>query len=593
MCGIVGYIGKRQAQGVLIDCLAKLEYRGYDSCGIALGGSELQIYKDAARVYTLGQAVPRLNANIGLGHTRWATHGPPNKVNAHPHSDCKSKIAVVHNGVINNYLKLRFQLAKEGHKFVSETDTEVIPHLIEKYYEGDLKLAVFKAVAEIEGSYAIIAMIEGRNELVFARKDSPLIVGIGDGEFFIASDVPAVLEYTNRVIYLEEGDLGIVSPEGIHISQNGLDVVREEQRISWSPEQAQKSGYEYYMLKEIHEQPRVARDTISEYLSIPRLPFSIAETGRLEKSLLLLACGSSYNAAQVGKYICERLINIPVRTEMASEFNYYYNMQYSPIVIGLSQSGETADTLKAMRRSKDADSKVVAITNVVGSTASKVANHTLYTRAGPEISVAATKTFTAQLIALYWLALAESKIDSREKSELIREFRQLPNKIQQVFESDETVSRQAETLSQFENIFYVGRGINFPIAQEGALKLKEISYIHSEAYAAGEIKHGPFALLSPITPVVAIVSRDKSYDAMLTSIKEIKARGSRVCAIADENDDLIKDLVDCVIKVPSTSAIFSPFINTVVVQLIAYYAAKKRKCPIDYPRNLAKSVTVE
>jgi glutamine---fructose-6-phosphate transaminase (isomerizing) len=593
MCGIVGFIGQRQAQPILIQCLEKLEYRGYDSCGIAVANPGIQVYKDAVRVASLSQNIPQVSGNIGIGHTRWATHGPPNRINSHPHCDCTGKITVVHNGVINNYLKLRFQLAREGHKFISETDTEVIPHLVEKYFKGDLEGAVASALKDIEGSYAIIVMAEGQPGLVFARKDSPLILGVGDRENFIASDVPAVLEHTNRVVYLEEGDMGTVTAENINIKQNGLPVQREVQRILWSAEQSQRSGYEHFMLKEIHEQPRVIRDAIAEYLAIPALPLDLFNRSEKSRNMSLLACGSSYHSAMVGKYVCERIMDISVRVEIASEYNYYYNRQYSPVAIGVTQSGETADTLKAMRKSKEDGSKIVAITNVVGSTATKIANYIIYTRAGPEISVAATKTFTAQLVALYWLALYQCKLEPRIQNELIRTFRQLPDKVQQVLDQEEIVAHYGAVLAESDNVFYIGRGINYPIAMEGALKLKEISYIHSEAYAAGEIKHGPFALLSKETPVVAILGHDSSYEAMLTSIKEIKARGSPVYVIAEENDEPVRSLADYVISVPPTSDIFSPFVNTVIIQLLAYFAAKKRKCPIDFPRNLAKSVTVE
>ncbi len=593
MCGIVGYAGQRQAQPILMKCLEKLEYRGYDSCGIALATPGIQVYKDAVRVDSLFKSIPKMQGNTGIGHTRWATHGPPTSINAHPHCDCNGKIAVVHNGVINNYLKLRYQLAREGHKLISETDTEVIPHLIEKYYKGDLEAAVLTAIKDIEGSYAIIVMAEGQPGLVFARKDSPLILGVGDRENFVASDVAAVLEYTSRAIYLEEGDYGVLTSDSIRISHDGERVQREIQKIQWSAEQSQKGGYQHYMIKEIHEQPKVIRDTIAEYLAVPRMPFDLIKKGDAIKGILMLACGSSYYSALVGRYINERLLNVSVRAEIASEYNYYYNRLFSPLIIGITQSGETADTLKAMRRGKDGEAKIVAVTNVVGSTASKIANHTLYTRAGPEISVAATKTFTAQLIALYWLALSECKLEPRVLDELIRVFRQLPDKVQQVLDQEEIIARQAALLAESDNIFYIGRGINYPIAMEGALKLKEIAYIHSEAYAAGEIKHGPFALLSNKTPVIAILAHDSCYEAMLTSIKEIKARGAPVYVISEEDDELARDVADFIIPVPAIAEIYSPFINTVVVQLLAYFAASTRKCPIDFPRNLAKSVTVE
>jgi glutamine---fructose-6-phosphate transaminase (isomerizing) len=593
MCGIIGYTGLKQAQPVLLNGLSRLEYRGYDSCGIALTNPALSVYKDAVRVGALSHTLPKLKGTIGIGHTRWATHGVPCLKNAHPHTDCNGKIAVVHNGVISNYVQLREQLAKEGHKLASDTDTEVIPHLIEKYYQGDLESAVNKVLKDIEGSYAMIAMIESEAKLVFARKDSPLIIGIGDREYYLASDVPAILEYTDRVIYLEDGDMGSVTQSSLKIVHDSIEIHREEQKIAWAAEQAQKGGYEHYMLKEIHEQPRIIREMLVEYLSSTKSLFDFKNPPNKTNDMLILACGTSNNAGHVGKYIADRLMNCSFKVELASEFNYYYSFNIPPVTIGITQSGETADTLKAMRRSKLAGSRVIAITNVVGSTASKVADDTIYTRAGPEMSVAATKSFTAQLMALYCLALTNAKLDDNRRSSLIMEFRRIPESVQQVLASEDIIRKSAARLAKYESVFYLGRGINYPIALEGALKLKEISYIHAEAYAAGEIKHGPFALLSKDTPVVAIISRDSSHDAMLTSIKEIKARSSPVFAIVEDTDTSIVDLADYLIPVPSVDSLFSPFVNTVATQLLAYYAAKQRNCPIDFPRNLAKSVTVE
>jgi glucosamine--fructose-6-phosphate aminotransferase (isomerizing) len=592
MCGIVGYTGWRKAQDILINNLSKLEYRGYDSCGLALRGSKLKIFKDEGRVGQLAQKLGESVSTTGIGHTRWATHGPPNQINAHPHVDCYGKIAVVHNGVITNYQKLKTRLISSGHRFVSETDTEVISHLIEENYQGDLPRAVYQALESIEGSYAIIAVCEDYHGLVFARKDSPMIIGIGDKEYFLASDVPAILEYTDRVIYLEDGDCGSLSPDELVILNGGKPVARAEQKIQWTSDQAQKGGYEHFMIKEIHEQPKVIRETVSEYLSGQELIIDKRKLEGTVKNIIMLACGSSYHAALVGKYVIEQLLDVPIRVEMASEFNYLQKIPQADLAIGVTQSGETADTLKAMRRLKAGQSTVLSITNVVGSTASKLADTTIYTRAGPEISVAATKSFTAQLTALYLLALSQSNGGNRYP-DLIIDFRQLPSKVQETLALEKVISRSARQLANYDNVFFVGRGINYPIALEGALKLKEISYIHAEAYAGGEIKHGPFALLSKQTPVVAIISRDSSHDAMLTTVKEIRARGSPIYAIVEDSDDSIIDMADYLIPVPSTRDIFMPFINTVAVQLLAYFAAKERSCAIDFPRNLAKSVTVE
>ncbi len=594
MCGIVGYIGDKQAQPILLSTLSRLEYRGYDSCGIAVAAGSIEAYKDAVRVEALAKMVPQLGGTAGIGHTRWATHGEPSQVNAHPHLDCADNIAVVHNGVINNFQRLRQQLTSEGHNFVSETDTEVIPHLIEKYYDGNLEKAVEAALRDVEGSYTIVVLMAGEPKLVAARKGSPLIIGISDRENFIASDVPAILDYTNRVIYLEEGDIGVVTKDNIKIRRGGTEVSRQEHKILWSIKKAQKGGYEHFMLKEIHEQPKVIRDTLGEYTSSAK-PVVDLERMRDEgiESMLILACGTSYHAALVGKYIVEELLRIPVRVEIASEFSYYGQTLARTGAIVITQSGETADTLKAVKRLKEVGCRVIAITNVVGSSASRIADQTIYTRAGPEISVAATKSFTAQLMVLYWLAMGYSKADARRLATMLLGLRQLPSKVQQVLDNEAIILEHAKYLSTYEHVFFIGRGINFPVALEGALKLKEISYIHAEGYAAGELKHGPFALLGENTPVIAIVAQDNTYEVMLTNIKEVKARKSPLIALAEEGDEAIGELADSVITVPRVDAIFSPVVNTVALQLLAYYTAKERGCPIDFPRNLAKSVTVE
>ncbi|MDD4858726.1 MAG: glutamine--fructose-6-phosphate transaminase (isomerizing) [Dehalococcoidales bacterium] len=594
MCGIVGYIGGRQAQTILLNCLGRLEYRGYDSCGIAVAAEHTTVFKDAVRVKALAQTLPKLEGKTGIGHTRWATHGEPSMINAHPHCDCTGRIAVAHNGVINNSQKLKQQLVSEGHLFVSETDSEVIPHLIEKYYEDSLPKAVEAALHEIEGSYAIVVLMEGERELVVARKDSPLIIGIGDRENFIASDVPAILDYTSRVMYLEEGDVAVVTGDEVKVRGNGVEVAREEHKVPWTVKDAQRGGYEHFMLKEIHEQPKVVRDTLSEYISIaqPAADMTVVGGSGME-DILMLACGTSYHAALVGKYIIEQLVKIPVRVEIASEFSYSGRASARNKAIVISQSGETADVLKAIKQLKNEDCHVIAVTNVVGSTVSRIADQVVYTRAGPEISVAATKSFVAQLIALYWLTLPYSRVDIRQLDEMVLGLRQLPGKIQQVFDNEEAIKSLAAEFARFNNAFFVGRGINYPIALEGALKLKEISYIHAEGYSAGELKHGPFALLGPETPVVAVVARDNTYEAMLANIKEVKARKSPVLALVEDDDDEVSGLADWIIPVPGVDALFSPVVNVVVLQLLAYYTAKQRGCPIDFPRNLAKSVTVE
>ncbi len=593
MCGIIGYIGDRQAQSILVSCLQRLEYRGYDSCGIAVSSNGIKAYKDAVRVAALERAAPQLNGRIGIGHTRWATQGEPSRVNAHPHGDCSGKITVVHNGIISNFQLLRRQLTAEGHKFISETDTEVIPHLIEKYYHGNLEEAVAAALCDVEGSYAIAVLAAGESKLVAARKDCPLIIGIGDRENFIASDVPAILDYTNRVIYLEDGDIVVVTADNIKITRDGTEVSRQEDKVLWSVADAQKAGYEHFMLKEIHEQPKVIRDTLIGWVSVAEPAVDLAALRGGVESVLILACGTSYYAALIGKYIIEELLSIPVRVEIASEFNYYGHTLARTLAIVITQSGETADTLKAMKKLKAVGCRVLAITNVIGSSASRIADYTLYTRAGPEVSVAATKSFIAQLMVLYWLVISYSQVEARRLADLMMELRQLPEKVQQVLDNEGKIKEYASYLSEYASVFFIGRGINFPVALEGALKLKEISYIHAEGYAAGELKHGPFALLGKDTPIVAVVARDSTYQAMLSSIREVKARGSPVIVLAEEGDEAVGELADLVIAVPKVGAMFSPVINTVVLQLLAYYTAKEKGRPIDFPRNLAKSVTVE
>ena len=594
MCGIIGYTGSRQAQPILLNCLSRLEYRGYDSSGIAVYGSSIKVCKDAVRVEVLQKVSPPLDGTIGIGHTRWATHGEPSLINAHPHLDCSGKIAVIHNGVISNFRELRQQLASEGHYFVSETDTEVIPHLIEKYYKGNIEKAVEAALAEVEGSYAIVVLTAGERKLVVARKECPLIIGVSDGEHFIASDVPAVLDYTNRVIYLEDGDVGVVTKDGVKVTRNGREVDREEHRILWRAQDVQKAGYEHFMIKEIHEQPKVIRDTLEEY-SLPTelvIDAGLAFDGSLE-DLTILACGTSYHAGLVGKYVIEELLGIPVKVEIASEFNHCHRTVPSDASIILTQSGETADVLIAMKKLLKAGIRTLVVTNVPGSSASRVADQTVYTMAGPEVSVASTKTFIAQLIVLYQLALSCIRVNLKISKHLIVELRQLPSKVQQVLDNENQIVNCAKYLSRYDNVFFIGRGINWPIALEGALKLKELSYIHAEGYAAGELKHGPFALLHSGTPVIAVVAHDNTYGAMLTNIKEVMARHSPIIALIDETDAVIGELADFIIRVPCTGSLFSPVVNAVALQLLAYHTARFRGCPIDFPRNLAKSVTVE
>jgi len=620
MCGIIAYAGYKECQPILLESLKRLEYRGYDSCGIAVrvesqesrvkghgdGDSRLQtpaikVHKDVGRVGDLEKSLSQIQGQVGIGHTRWATHGEVSAPNAHPHLDCSGRIAVVHNGVIENFQNLRDELTREGHHFSSETDTEVIPHLIEKYYRGDLEGAVARALTDVRGTYAIIVLAAGHKKLVAARRESPLIIGVGDRENFVASDVAAVLDYTNRVIYLEDGDIALVSEGDISItsreSERGIPdyrpVQREEQVIPWSVEEVQKGGYEHFMLKEIHEQPKAIENTLSGHISLIEraVRLDIRKEEGLE-DIVLVACGTSCHAALIAEYVIGKLCHLPVRVKAASEFNCHEMALEKTWVWGISQSGETLDTLRAIKKARMLGCPTLAITNVPGSSITRIAEQVFYTRSGPEIGVAATKTFLTQLVALYLLAFSFASLDIMTCEGLIEGFRLLPSKVHQVLDDAGQIIPHARHLSRYDNAFFIGRGLSYPVAMEGALKLKEISYIHAEAYAGGELKHGPFALLGPSTPVVAIATRDDTYEAMLTSIKEIKARGPQVIALAGEDDEDIEQFVDAVIRIPPVDPLFSPFLNSVALQLLAYYTAKERGCPIDLPANLAKCVTV-
>ncbi|RLI78432.1 glutamine--fructose-6-phosphate transaminase (isomerizing) [Archaeoglobales archaeon] len=590
MCGIVGYLGFRRADEVIISSLKRLEYRGYDSWGVAIGNGKLSLVKKVGAIgdveeYSIG------DGTLGVGHTRWATHGKPSESNAHPHTDCKNNIAVVHNGIISNFQMLKEKLIEEGHEFKSETDTEVIPHLIEKYYKNSIEDAVINCIVNLRGSYAFVAMCANERKLVACRYKSPLILGVGDKEFFLASDVTAILEYTSRIVYLQDGDIVILTDDGFKILNDCVEVDRQIELVPWGIKDAKKSGYDHFMIKEIHETPKVVEDTLSEYVS-DEIELDVSFAAGISE-ILIIACGTSYHAGLIGKYVIEGLTGIPVRVEYASEFNYHPLLVGRPLAIAITQSGETADTLEAMKKAKKFGARVVTITNVLGSTATRIADHTLYIRAGPEICVAATKSFIAQLIVLYVLALKLANLPRHEINELILELKLIPERIQRILDAKDEIEKIAKRLAKFENMMYVGRGIGYPIALEGALKMKEISYIHAEGYPAGELKHGPFALLGEKTPVIASVIEDPTYEIMLNNIKEVKARDSIVVAIANEDDKEIDKYVDWVVKVPKTNPMFSPITQSVALQILAYYTAKERGCEIDKPRHLAKSVTVE
>ncbi len=592
MCGIVGYIGVKEAQPVLLKCLSELEYRGYDSCGIAIQGDQLLGNKTTGRVIKLRQTTPIISGCCGIGHTRWATHGLPTEINAHPHYDCTKKIAVVHNGIVNNYVSLKNQLEQEGHRFVSETDTEVIPHLIEKHYTGDLFKAVEAAISELHGSYALVIMMEGQDELIVTRKDSPLILGIGEGENFIASDAPAILEYTNRVIYLEDNDIATISKDSIKIFNNHEIVQRKIHQLLWDKKGICKDGYDHFMIKEICEEPRVIRDSIYALFQ-PDATESYFSYKDNIRDLLLVACGTSYHAGLIGKYLIEELLGIPTRIELGSEFNHRNRMIIPSATLAITQSGETADVLLPLKKLKQAHAKTYAITNVQGSSASRIADTVIYTKAGPEVGVAATKTFVAQLIEIYKIILSSDMIDPLIAQTLRIELSQLPEKAQAIIDQSKIIEDCAKYLADFSRIFFVGRGINYPTALEGALKMKEISYIHAEGFAAGELKHGPFALLDKNAPVIAILSKDGVHESMVNSIKEIKARQSPLIVLVDDDEDVSGLLPEKVIRIPRVHPLLSPVMNVIALQLMAYYAAKYKGCPVDFPRNLAKSVTVE
>jgi len=593
MCGIIGYIGYKPAASILLNCLKRLEYRGYDSCGLALLGDAIEVYKAVGRVESLERCLPRCPGTIGVGHTRWATHGAVTRVNAHPHLDCNGKIAVVHNGVVENFCQLREQLIREGHRFRSETDTEVLPHLIEKYYQGDIEQALSKAIAEVSGSFALLVLHVNSRQLVAACEGSSLVVGIGHNENFVASDVAALLGYADRVVYLEDNDICLLSESSIAITNGGEKVTRQQQKITWDVEEVQKARYEHFMLKEIHEQPKVIESTFADYDSAAEPSVNLGlEKGTGLEDIVLLACGTSYHAALVGEYLLGKLCHIPVRVKIASEFNHYEMMLDKSWVIGITQSGETADTVKALKKAKGLGCKTLAIVNIPRSTATRICDQTFYLRAGLETSVAATKTFMSQLVAMYLLALSQATANSKTRSSLIQELRLLPVKVQWILDDQAQIARRGIYLAKYQSIFFVARGINYPIAMEGALKLKEIAYIHAEACPAGELKHGPFALLRQETPVIAIATKDDTYKMMLINMDEIKARGSPLIAIAEEDNRDIERFADDVIRIPGVHPLLSPVLNAVVVQLLAYYVARERGCPIDIPTNLAKTVTV-
>jgi glucosamine--fructose-6-phosphate aminotransferase (isomerizing) len=617
MCGIVGYIGTHRAVPIILEGLKRLEYRGYDSAGIAVycDDGQLAVRRASGKLRNLEESI-RMNpvdGSYGIGHTRWATHGRPTEENAHPHRDCKGDIVVVHNGIVENYLALKQQLQHEGHAFKTQTDTEIIAHLVEKHFEGNLEAAVRAAVKELTGVFALAVIARSDpHKIVAARFGPPVVIGIGNNEYFVASDVPAILTHTQDMFFLADGDMAILTPDGVTLCDfDGRSVQRQVAHILWNPIEAEKGGYQHFMLKEIFEQPRAVRDTTlgrvaqeTGRIFLDEMEITPAEFAGF-KQVKIIACGTSWHAALSGKFMIEKLARIPCEVDYGSEFRYR-----DPIVIPgtltivISQSGETADTLAAQREAKSRGSRTLAICNVVGSMVTREAAGTIYTHAGPEIGVASTKAFTCQLTALFILAMylgqANGSLGEEASRALVQELVHLPGKLEIVLSHDPLYEALGKELHRSTDFLFLGRGVHFPIALEGALKLKEISYIHAEGYPAGEMKHGPNALIDESLPVVVLATHDASsaescllYDKTLSNIQEVKARDGIVVAIVTEGDDKVHKVADHVIEIPSSSELLTPILAIVPLQLLAYHIAVRRGCDVDQPRNLAKSVTVE
>ena len=608
MCGIVGYVGTGQATDFLKKGLSKLEYRGYDSAGVSiLNGGEIVTIKHKGRLENLYNALEKseVEGNIGIGHTRWATHGEPSDINSHPHESSKGSISVVHNGIIENYGELKEWLRKEGYNFISKTDTEVIPNLIHYYYNGNLFEAVVKATEKLRGSYALAVVCGNEpDKIVAVRKDSPLIVGLGEKETFIASDIPAVIGYTRDIYLLEDNEFVIITKDKREVlNSKGIKIDKNVYRVTWNEEAAEKGGYDSFMLKEIHEQGKAIKDTlagkINEGSKVFFDGFNISKESleNIDK-LYIVACGTAYHAGLMGKAVIEKLARISVEVDIASEFRYRDPLITDrSLVVVISQSGETADTLAVLRDAKKKMAKTLAITNVVGSSVSREADNVIYTAAGPEIAVASTKAYTTQLAIIYSLGLYFAEIRgiiASEESERIKSaLLLLPNKIEEILKCHDDIEEIAKIIKDEESLFFLGRGIDYALALEGSLKLKEISYIHSEAYAGGELKHGTIALIEEGTKVIALLTQDNLREKMISNIVEVKARGAEVIAITFEDVELDESIFTKVITIPRTINLIAPVFAAIKLQLLAYYTAKGKGCDIDKPRNLAKSVTVE
>jgi len=608
MCGIVGYIGKRKAIPVLMNGLSKLEYRGYDSAGVAVNeGGLLKVIKCKGRLSFLEEKLKteKFEGCMGIGHTRWATHGEPNDVNSHPHISQSGEIAVVHNGIIENYMQLKDFLIEKGYSFQSETDTEVIAHLVEYYYKGNLVDAVMKVIDEIEGSYALGVLCKDEADMfVCARKDSPLIVGLGDGENFIASDIPAIIEYTRNIYILEDKEVAVLTKDSVKVFNSlGAPVKKEIFKVDWNIEAAEKGGYEHFMMKEMYDEPKVIRDTINPRIKngelvLDSIKITKEDIKNIEK-IYIVACGTAYHAGVVGKYIIEKLCRIPVEVDVASEFRYR-----DPIIsdknltIIISQSGETIDTLFALREAKKKGARILSIVNVVGSSIARDSDDVLYTWAGPEIAVASTKAYNTQLTALYLVALdlglKKGTISKEEADTILTHLKEIPTGIEGTLKNKDDIQKFAHQHYNAKSIFFIGRGLDYALSMEGSLKLKEISYIHSEAYPGGELKHGTIALIEKGTLVVCPMTQDTLFEKMVSNIREVKARGAVVLAITQEKNKVeLQKTADVVLTIPDVDSLVAPISAVTPLQLLAYYMAIEKGCDVDKPRNLAKSVTVE
>jgi len=609
MCGIVGYLGHRQATEVLIEGLSKLEYRGYDSAGVAVNtGNDLEIRKFKGRLAILAEDLEKnpIHGGLGIGHTRWATHGEPSDVNSHPHFNMARTIAVVHNGIIENYMELKEELQAEGVVFLSQTDTEVVAHLVDKYYEGNLLDAVYKATERLRGAYALgVVCKDNAKELVSVRKDSPLVVGLGEGENFIASDIPAILKYTRKVYFLENGEFVHIVDDKVTILNENREVVNKEvNEITWDVEAASKGGYEHFMLKEIYEQPNGVKETLVRRLNdngeiqLDDIKMTKEDLDKINK-VYIIACGTAYHAGLVGKFAIEKFAKIPVITDIASEFRYRDPfVDENTLVILVSQSGETADTLASLRYAKDKGARIMSVTNVVGSSIARESDDVFYTWAGPEVSVASTKAYTTQLVSFYMIALdfaiKKGTITKEFYFDMIEKLKEMPEKVEKALEQEAYIRDEvAKELKEASSAFYLGRGLDYNIAMEGALKIKEISYIHAEAFAAGELKHGTIALIEKGTPVVAIATQEDLFEKMVSNMEEVKARGAYVIAVAQEKNKEVEKAADKVIYIPNVDDMLSSILSVLPLQLLSYYVAVQRGCDVDKPRNLAKSVTVE